>query len=63
MSCNCRRCRGHEEREEEIITCSTETEVKTRTKERVVKHIHPKEIIHVNRTIIKHEHLFPVHER
>ncbi|WP_052343679.1 CotD family spore coat protein [Bacillus massiliigorillae] len=58
-------CHGHgeESRREEIVTCPTETEVRTRTKEVIVKHIHPKEIINVHRTVIKNEHCFPVHER
>ncbi|MGM9925360.1 MAG: CotD family spore coat protein [Bacillus sp. (in: firmicutes)] len=50
-------------REEEVITCPTETVVNTNTRERIVKHIHPKEIINVHRTVIKHEHCYPVEER
>ncbi|MEH6943834.1 CotD family spore coat protein [Bacillus sp. JJ722] len=64
MSCNCSKCRERPgERDDEIITCPTQTEVRTRTQERVVKHIHPKEIIHVHRTLIKHKQEYPVHER
>lgn len=56
------RCHN-EQREEEVFTCPTKTVVNTRTNERVVRHIHPTEIIHVNRTIIRNEHFFPVTER
>ncbi|KMY49622.1 CotD family spore coat protein [Peribacillus loiseleuriae] len=62
MSCNCRRCREKAQREE-VITSPTKTVVNTRTKERVVKHIHPTEVINVNRTVVRNEHFFPVHER
>ncbi|WP_313429642.1 CotD family spore coat protein [Siminovitchia terrae] len=48
---------------EEIITCPTKTEVRTRTTERVRKFIHPTEIINVHRTVIRNEHVYPVHER
>lgn len=53
----------HGKRREEIITCPTKTVVRTRTREEVRKHIHPTEVINVNRTIIKNEHHYPVYER
>lgn len=60
MSCNCRRCR---EQREEVITNPTETVVNTRINRRVVKHVHPTEIINVNRTVVRNEHYYPVSER
>ncbi|MGG4266420.1 CotD family spore coat protein [Peribacillus simplex] len=60
MSSNRRRC--HEQREEVIIS-PTKTIVNTRTNRRVVKHIHPTEIVNVNRTIVSNEHYYPVSER
>ncbi|PJN89052.1 MULTISPECIES: CotD family spore coat protein [Bacillaceae] len=60
MSCNCRRCR---EQREEVITDPTRTVVNTRTNRRVVKHIHPTEVINVNRTVVRNEHYYPVYER
>lgn len=47
----------------ETITCPTKKVVRTKTTEIVRKHIHPTEIINVNRTIIRNEHHYPVHER
>lgn len=55
--------RENRNREEEVITCPTETVVNTHTREKVIKHIHPKEIINVHRTVIKHKHRYPVCER
>ncbi|MGE6376696.1 CotD family spore coat protein [Peribacillus muralis] len=60
MSCNCRKCR---EQREEVITDPTRTVVNTRTNRRVVKHIHPTEVINVNRTVVRNEHYYPVCER
>ncbi|WP_285767058.1 CotD family spore coat protein [Peribacillus sp. SI8-4] len=60
MSCNCRKCR---EQREEVITDPTRTVVNTRTNRRVVKHIHPTEVINVNRTVVRNEHYYPVYER
>lgn len=48
---------------EETITHPTRTVVRTRTTEQVKKHIHPTEIINVNRTVIRNEHFYPVYER
>ncbi|GGB41608.1 hypothetical protein GCM10011409_18910 [Lentibacillus populi] len=50
-------------RQEDIITCPTKTVVRTKTTERVRKHIHPTEVINVNRTVIRNEHYYPVYER
>ncbi|MEH6944862.1 CotD family spore coat protein, partial [Bacillus sp. JJ722] len=65
MGCDCNKCkkRRKEKRKEKIITCPTKTEKRIRTKKKVVKHIHPKEIINVHRTVIKHKHEYPVCER
>lgn len=65
MSCDCSKCRKRrkERNKEEVITCPTKTETRTRTKEKVVKHIHPKEIINVHRTVIRHKHEYPVFEK
>ncbi|WP_082686803.1 spore coat protein [Bacillus sp. FJAT-27445] len=49
--------------EEDVIVYPTETIVNTRTNTRVVKRIHPTEIINVHRTIIRNENFFPVTER
>jgi spore coat protein D len=62
MGCNCRKCRGNAQRDE-VIVSPTETVVNTRTRTRVVKHIHPTEVINVNRTVVRNEHYFPVTER
>ena len=63
MACNCNRCRRNRNREVEVVECPTETVVNTKTREKIIKHIHPKEIINVHRTIVKHEHCYPVTER
>jgi len=56
-----RRC-GQPNREE-VITNPTETIVNVRENNRVVRHIHPTEVINVNRTIVRNEHYYPVTER
>ncbi|WP_082306872.1 CotD family spore coat protein [Bacillus sp. FJAT-27245] len=47
----------------ETIVYPTNTIVNERTRTRVVRRIHPTEIINVNRTIIRNENFFPVTER
>lgn len=61
MGCNCRKCR--EKHHEEVITSPTKTVVNTTTDHKVVKHIHPTEVINVKRTVVRNEHFYPVHER
>lgn len=56
--------RGHHRPKHDNVEVSpTETIVNTRTKKRVVKNIHPTEVINVNRTVIRNEHFYPVTER
>ena len=62
MGCNCRKCRERSQRDE-VVVSPTETVVNTRTRTRVVKHIHPTEVINVNRTVVRNEHFYPVRER
>lgn len=60
MGCGC----NHRDKDrDEVITSPTKTVVKTRTTHRVRKHIHPTEVINVNRTVVRNEHFFPVYER
>ena len=57
-------CEGNKRPQSDSVEVSpTETVVNTRTKKRVVKNIHPTEVINVNRTIIRNEHFYPVTER
>lgn len=57
-------CEGNKRPQSDNVEVSpTETVVNTRTKKRVVKNIHPTEVINVNRTIIRNEHFYPVTER
>lgn len=57
-------CNNNERPENDNTQVSpTETVVNTRTKKRVVRHIHPTEVINVNRTVIRNEHFYPVTER
>lgn len=61
-----RRCgcdRKEHDRNDHVEVNPTETVVNTRTKKRVVKNIHPTEVINVNRTVIRNEHFYPVTER
>ncbi|MFD2210283.1 CotD family spore coat protein [Virgibacillus halophilus] len=65
-NCNCHHsnrnncnCRG----KEEVVVDPTRTIVNTNTRKRVVKHVHPTEVINVNRTVVRNEHFFPVSER
>lgn len=62
LGCNCRYCREDRERDE-VYTGPTERVVKTNTRTRRVKHIHPTEVINVNRTVVRNEHYYPVTER
>ena len=48
---------------DETIVSPTETIVNTRTNTRTIRHIHPTEIINVNRTVIRNENFYPVTER
>lgn len=57
--CNRRRRPQHDN----VEVSPTETVVNTRTKKRVVKHVHPTEVINVNRKVIKNKHFYPVNER
>ena len=64
MSCNCnRRCRCEKPQWDDVVISPTEKIVNKRTKHRVVKHIHPTEVINVNREIIRNEHFYPITER
>lgn len=57
--------RGHcckNDRVEEIVS-PTRTVVNTRTRTRTVRHIHPVEVINVNRTVVRNENFFPVTQR
>lgn len=57
-------CNGNDRPQNDNVEVSpTETVVNTRTKQRVVKNIHPTEVINVNRTVIRNEHFYPVTER
>lgn len=58
-----RNCRNSRPSHDNIEVSPTETVVNTRTNNRVVKHVHPTEVINVNRTIIKNKHFYPVSER
>ncbi|MED4718466.1 CotD family spore coat protein [Bacillus badius] len=64
MFFNCNR-RGHcgHHHNEDIVVSPTETIVHTTTNYQTVKHIHPTEIVHVNRHVIRNEHFYPVTER
>ncbi|MDY0394950.1 CotD family spore coat protein [Virgibacillus halophilus] len=60
-NCNCHHsnrnncnCRG----KEEVVVDPTRTIVNTNTRKRVVKHVHPTEVINVNRTVVRNEHFF-----
>lgn len=57
-----RHCGCDHGRVEEIVS-PTNTVVKTRTKTRTIRRIHPTEIINVNRTVIRNENFFPVTQR
>lgn len=48
---------------EETIVNPTQTVVNTTTNQRVVRNIHPTEVINVNRTIIRNENFYPVTQR
>lgn len=56
-------CGCHGKEQVETIVYPTETIVNTRTRTRVIRRIHPTEIINVNRTIIRNENFYPVTER
>ena len=57
-------CDGNERPQNDNVEVSpTKTVVNTRTNKRVVKNIHPTEVINVNRTVIRNEHFYPVTER
>ncbi|MBM7713520.1 CotD family spore coat protein [Siminovitchia sp. FSL H7-0308] len=58
MGSNC-----HDKKREETIVSPTKKIVRRKTRKRVRKHIHPTEVINVNRTIIRNEHYYPVYER
>ncbi|OZI10678.1 hypothetical protein CEW92_15600 [Bacillaceae bacterium SAS-127] len=58
--CGCRRGRPEGDN---VIVNPTETVVNTRTNTKVVKTIHPTEVINVNRTVIRNENFYPVTER
>ena len=61
-----RRCGCHGNRRpqnDDAEVSPTETVVNTRTKNCVVKHVHPTEVINVNRKVIKNKHFYPVNER
>lgn len=58
------RCNGNRRPQNDNTEVSpTETVVNTRTNKRVVKHIHPTEVINVDRNVIKNKHFYPVTER
>lgn len=63
MSCNCNRCRCEDSQWDDVVICPTKKIVKKRTNHRVVKHIHPIEVINVNRRVIWNEHFYPITER
>lgn len=48
---------------DEVIVNPSQTVVNTTTNQRVVRNIHPTEIVNVNRTIIRNENYYPVTER
>ena len=48
---------------DEVIVNPTQTVVNTTTNQRVVRNIHPTEVVNVNRTIIRNENYFPTTER
>ena len=68
MSHKCRKCGKTKKqkchnREVKVIKCPTRKIVKTKTSEKIIKHIHPTEITHVKKTIIKNKHFYPVYEK
>lgn len=67
-SCGCHRSNrnrncGCNNNVDEVIVNPTRIVENTRTRNKVVKHIHPTEVVNVNRTIVRNEHFFPVRER
>ena len=61
--CGCNGNRRRRPQNDDIEVSPTETVVNTRTRKRVVKHVHPTEVINVNRKVIKNKHFYPVNER
>ncbi|KAB8126646.1 hypothetical protein F9U64_19550 [Gracilibacillus oryzae] len=46
--------------EDEMIVSPTRRVTNTRTNYRTVKHIHPTEVLNVNRTVVRNENYYPV---
>ncbi|QTM98727.1 hypothetical protein ERJ70_05095 [Sediminibacillus dalangtanensis] len=45
---------------DEMVVHPTERVVNTRTRQRVVKNVHPTEVENVNRTVVRNENYYPV---